>query len=161
MTLKKFNKVYVSILIFSLFISLSSHAELNDETINPTEHYLVPFESKEDGSDKLMDNKAFQYGTYLSLGFLFAHVVFQAKEDKQQHALAGSIASIGGAKFCEYYLIIKEESRLKCALAGAATALLAGIAKEAYDLTGRGSVDAMDAVYSFVPGALISFSIMF
>lgn len=88
------------------------------------------------------------------------YTLFKADKDKQMHAMIGALAGYGTSKLCKKFLKINSRD-LICALSGAGAALLLGLAKEAYDSTGRGNVDFMDAVYTFVPGALISFKVSY
>ena len=90
----------------------------------------------------------------LALVSTFVHTFTNAPEDKRKHVLAGTLISVGATKLCQY--LIEEDDSLICALTGIGASVLAGIGKELYDSTGRGNVDVMDAVYTFVPGTLIS-----
>ncbi len=104
----------------------------------------------------IFDDKVFQTSLNAALIATVLHTTLQAPEDKKKHALVGSLIGLGTTKICQKFFS-GDDNRLVCALTGAGAALLAGIAKEVYDTGGRGNVDAMDAVYTFVPGALISF----
>ncbi|EQC44035.1 hypothetical protein [Bacteriovorax sp. Seq25_V] len=111
-----------------------------------------------DGPKKtsLFDEPAFQTSLNIALVATVLHTTLQAPEDKKKHALVGAVIGLGATKLCEK-IYNGDDNRLICALTGAGAALLAGLGKEVYDSGGRGNVDAMDAVYTFVPGALISF----
>ena len=108
----------------------------------------------------ILDSTSIQVAINTTLAAALIHSVFGAEPDKRKHAIYGTLIGYGAKKICENY-IFKKDNKIKCALTGAGAALLAGLAKELYDSTGRGNVDAMDAVYTFVPGALISFSYKF
>lgn len=106
----------------------------------------------------ILDNSLFQRAVDISLATTIAHTLLQADKDKQKHAIVGALISAGAVKICEKILGGKD-NRLICALTGSGAALFAGIAKEVYDSKGHGTVDAKDAIYTFVPGALVSFKI--
>ena len=112
------------------------------------------------GQYPFLEQPIVQMAINTSLAAAVVHTALAADKDKQKHALYGAIIAYGAKKLCQKY-IFKKDNSLSCALTGAGAAFLAGILKEAYDSTGRGNVDSMDAIYTFVPGALISFSLSF
>lgn len=109
-----------------------------------------------DTENNILNNNYVRASIDVSLAAVIIHTTLQAEDDKKKHVLAGAIVGAAATKICEYFLK-QDNNRLVCALTGAGAALLAGVAKEVYDTGGRGSVEAMDAVYTFVPGALVSF----
>ncbi len=113
-----------------------------------------------DASNTILYTENIQMAINTALAVTLVHSVFSAEPDKRKHAIYGTLIGYGAKKICENF-IFKKNNKITCALTGAGAALLAGIVKELYDSTGRGNVDAMDAVYTFVPGALISFSYRF
>lgn len=125
---------------------LRAHAGLSDKCL----------ECSTDEQKSFFDDKLYKTALDASLVAALLHVTLQAENDKKKHALVGSLIGFGATKLCQK-LYQAKDNRLICALTGAGAALLAGIGKEYYDRGGRGTVDAMDAVYTFVPGALISF----
>ena len=62
--------------------------------------------------------------------------------DKLYHLAAGAVIALA-------------VGLLLTPLLGLGAALVAGVAKEAYDATGRGTVEALDAVATVVGGAVI------
>jgi len=84
-----------------------------------------------------------------------------AEDDKKKHFLVGTVVGGTAMTVAKLYFKNDENSDLKAFIAGTSAALLAGLLKEAYDATGRGNVDAMDAVYTAVPGAALSFKLSF
>ena len=106
-----------------------------------------------------VDSVVFKHSLDLSLALSIAHLINIKKQDKVKHALVGAIIGYGVTKLCGY--ITRQNDSLLCSLTGAAASIIIGILKELYDSTGRGTVDYKDAIYTFVPGTLISFRIMF
>lgn len=110
----------------------------------------------EEEQKSFLDDESFQSAINIALVTTVVHTAFYAAEDKKKHALVGAIIGAGTTKLCQK-LYNGKNDKLVCALTGAGAALLAGLGKEYWDSKGHGNVDAMDAVYTFVPGALISF----
>lgn len=110
----------------------------------------------EEGSKNFMDEPALENVINAALVSTIVHTALQARQDKQKHALVGAAIGFGASKLCEY-IMKGEDNRFVCALTGAGAALLAGVAKEVYDNNGHGTVDKYDALYTFVPGAIVSF----
>jgi len=129
---------------------LSEYAGINQTEINCDLNKDTTF----------LQNEVFQQSVNISLVAAVLHTYFQAESDKKKHFLAGALIAAGTTKLCEKIIDGGKDS-VVCALSGAGAALIAGLLKEAYDSTGRGNVDAMDAVYTFVPGALVSFRLSF
>ncbi len=111
-------------------------------------------------NDSFLNNPNFQTAVNVSLIASILHTAFQAEKDKQKHAIIGALISAGTTKLCQKVFNGKNKN-LVCALTGAGAALIAGILKEYRDSKGHGTVDAKDAIYTFVPGALISFKLSF
>lgn len=114
----------------------------------------------ENQDQSFLNNPNFQTAVNVSLIASILHTAFQAEKDKQKHAIIGALISAGTTKLCQKVFNGKNKN-LVCALTGAGAALIAGILKEYRDSKGHGTVDAKDAIYTFVPGALISFKLSF
>jgi hypothetical protein len=75
--------------------------------------------------------------------------------DKVKHFVVGAAIS-GGAQMIAYQIT---NDRRKAMLIGFGTGMVAGIAKECYDLTGRGTPDIKDALWTGIGAGLASVSI--
>ena len=104
----------------------------------------------------LLNHQVFKSVINISLAATVAHTILQAPDDKKKHALAGLLIGAGVTRICKK-VFMKGQDSMTCALSGAGAALLAGVLKEVYDGHGHGHVDAYDAIYTVIPGALISF----
>lgn len=87
-------------------------------------------------------------------GVALAERMYPGQPDKRLHAIAGGVVAGVTAE----YVTWKTGNRLVGAAAGCAAALVAGVAKEAYDATGRGHVDRRDVVATAVGGAPVCLS---
>lgn len=145
---------------------LTSDTSYEDEVItighiNTTrEMLLTNIEAVEindsDLEDSFFSHPALKSAVNISLAATVIHTVLHAPDDKKKHALAGILVGAGVTKICQK-VFNKSDNSMTCALSGAGAALLAGVLKEVYDAQGYGQVDAYDAIYTVVPGALISF----
>jgi hypothetical protein len=75
--------------------------------------------------------------------------------DKVKHFVVGAVVS-GGAQMVAYQIT---ENKGQAMLIGFGTGMVAGIAKECYDMTGRGTPDIKDALWTGIGAGLASVSI--
>lgn len=93
-------------------------------------------------------------GLGTTVGVALAERMYPGQPDKRLHAIAGGL--IAGAT--SEYVTWRTGNRFVGAAAGCAAALVAGVAKEAYDATGRGNVDRRDVVATAAGGAPVCLS---
>jgi uncharacterized protein YfiM (DUF2279 family) len=90
---------------------------------------------------------------------LFAQTTTQPSSlihvDKVKHFVVGAAVS-GSAQLIAYQIT---NDRRKAMLIGFGTGMVAGIAKECYDMTGRGTPDIKDALWTGIGAGLASVSI--
>lgn len=106
--------------------------------------------------NSIFESKTIKYTTDIALASSLFYTLVEAEDDKKKHYLVGAV--IGGTmtELAKIYFKGDEHQKIKSFLVGAGSAILAGVLKEVYDSKGHGTVDAMDAVYTAVPGALIA-----
>ena len=89
------------------------------------------------------------------------HTLSTQPIDKQRHFLVGSLVGGGVSYWAKHYYFKGDEyANNKAFWAGAAAAVLVGLLKESADYAGAGAVDRNDAIYTAVPGVIMSLLVL-
>ncbi len=89
------------------------------------------------------------------------HTLSTQPIDKQRHFLVGSLVGGGVSYWAKHYYFKGDEyANNKAFWTGAAAAALIGLLKESADYAGAGAVDRNDAIYTAVPGVMMSLLVL-
>ncbi len=131
--------------------------------ININKGVLTRVKIKQDvpSSHDLKKHSLYTTGQRTLLNTLFitslVHTLSTQPIDKQRHFLVGSLVGGGVSYWAKHYYFKGDKyANNKAFWAGVAASALVGLLKESADYAGAGAVDRNDAIYTAVPGVIMS-----